>query len=320
MTAPLLQVEDLRVDFASASGTVHAVRGVSLQVRPGSVVGVVGESGSGKSVTAMALLGLLLPPGRLVHGSFRWGGEPVSWPQEVRRLRGEDIGMVFQDPLVGLNPLVRIGRQITEVMVQRGQLDRATARDRAIELLHMTGVSAPELRVRQYPSELSGGMAQRVMISMALAAGPKLLVADEPTSALDVTVQAQILDVLAELQSRLNLSVVFVTHDFGIVSSFCDEVYVMYAGQIVESGPTAQVVSRPRHPYTIALLNAIPRIEELDRPLAPSLRPAGSGFPETGCAFAPRCPLATQQCVDNDPVLVTVAQDQNVGCWHADQT
>jgi peptide/nickel transport system ATP-binding protein len=318
---PLMSVHGLEIDFSTRGEVIHAVRNVDIFIRSASVTGVVGESGSGKSVTAMSLLGLILPPGRLVSGEFEWRGDRCSWPHGLSALRGSGISMVIQDPVAGLNPLVKVGRQITEVLRRRAGFDKAGAEARAVALLQLTGIAAPERHLRSLPGELSGGMAQRVMLAMALAAGPSLLVADEPTSALDVTVQAQILDLLDELRRELDLSVVMVTHDFGVVSRLCEQVYVMYAGRVVESGPVSEVIRRPKHPYTIALLEAVPRFNngkvEFERTITLKTPPRGSP-PEGGCQFAPRCPRATSQCVSVRPVLHDVGSEHMVACWHVD--
>jgi peptide/nickel transport system permease protein len=300
---PLLEVQHLRVDF----GAAHAVRDVSLSVNRGETLAIVGESGSGKSVTGLALLGLIQPPGRVVNGDVTWR------PREQRPVAGGVASMIFQDPVASLNPLVPVGRQLTEVLRRHRQLSKAAARARAIELLDLVGIPSPEERLGQRPYELSGGMAQRVMTAIALAPEPDLIIADEPTTALDVTIQAQVLELLNDLQQQFGMALILIAHDLGVVAGMCDRVAVMYAGRIVEEGDAEQVFAEPRHPYTAALIGCTPR---LDRPKRGRLRSIGGSAPPAsveveGCAFAPRCPRATEHCRRETPPLVG-----GFACWH----
>jgi len=300
---PLLEVEHLRVDF----GAAHAVRDVSLTVNRGETLAIVGESGSGKSVTGLALLGLIQPPGRIVAGEVTWR------PSERRPITGGVASMIFQDPVASLNPLVPIGQQVTEVLRRQRNMSKATARARAIELLDLVGIPSPEQRLGQRPYELSGGMAQRVMTAIALASEPDLIIADEPTTALDVTIQAQVLELLSDLQHRFGMALVLIAHDLGVVAGMCDRVAVMYAGRIVEEGDAEQVFAESRHPYTAALIGCTPR---LDRPKRGRLRSIGGSAPPAsadveGCAFAPRCPRASDRCRSETPPL-----EDGFACWH----
>jgi peptide/nickel transport system ATP-binding protein len=317
-TAPLLSVRNLCVNFYSERGQIHAVRDVSFDVEAGTTLGIVGESGSGKSVTAMSLLGLVALPGRVDRGTIHWRGREVTQPRELRRLRGRDVTMVFQDPMTSLNPLVTVGRQITEVLRKHRGMARAPARKRAIELLELVGVPFAADRLKQLPHELSGGLRQRVMIAIALAPEPDLLIADEPTTALDVTIQAQILELIAELQRTLDLTMILITHDLGVVAGVCDRVAVMYAGRIVEQTSTPRMYARAAHPYSAALLGSTPRV---DRPTS-RLTPIGGSPPSAtdvpdGCAFAPRCHRSTEACRTDRPELEPVEADHEVACWHA---
>ncbi len=313
---PLLSLEDVRVNFYTARGVIHAVQDVTLHVEAGTTLGLVGESGSGKSVMAMAVLGLVPSPGRLDAGVIRWRGDDITDLRARARLRGRRVSMVFQDPMTSLNPLVPIGRQITEVLRKHKGMSRQVAEHRAVELLDLVGIPSPHVRLRQLPFELSGGMRQRVMIAIALAPEPDLLIADEPTTALDVTIQAQILELIAQLQETLGIAMMLITHDLGVVAGVCDRVAVMYAGRIVEVGPADQMFAHPRHPYTAALLAATPRLDQsVDR-----LEPIRGNPPNVaelvpGCAFAPRCPFATQEC-EVRPELELLAPDQYAACWN----
>jgi oligopeptide/dipeptide ABC transporter ATP-binding protein len=304
MTEPLLAIDGLRVAFATPAGLVRAVDGVSLQVRPGECLGIVGESGSGKSVTFAAVMGLIRPPGRIEAGSIRLDGRELVGldPAAYRRLRGREIAMTLQDAQTSLNPALTVGTQITEVLRAHGD-DRTTARVRAIEMLGLVGIPAAETRLGDYPHQFSGGMRQRVMIAIALSCRPRLLIADEPTTALDVTIQAQVLELLADIRTRLGMAVVLITHDLGVVAEYCDRVAVLYAGQIVESGATREVIAAPRHPYTAGLLRSVPNLSDPGRPI----QPIDGQIPELrdlppGCRFLPRCPLAQSQCHGEIPM------------------
>jgi oligopeptide/dipeptide ABC transporter ATP-binding protein len=297
---PILRIDGLRVTFNGDRGAVRAVDGVELDVHRGECLGVVGESGSGKTVTFLATLGLLAPPAHVEAETLSWQGidlralSPAAW----RALRGRDIALTMQDALTALNPALTIGTQITEVLQAHGDLPSAAARHtRAEELLRLVGFADPARQLRAYPHEQSGGMRQRAMIAVALACGPKLLIADEPTTALDVTVQAQVLELLDTLRAQLHLSLVLITHNLGVVAAHCDRIAVMYAGQVVETGPTAQVIAAPAHPYTAGLLACLPRLDRLDAPLAPipGRVPELTHLPP-GCRFAPRCAARTDGC------------------------
>ena len=306
----ILEVDDLRVSFATAHGRVTAVRGVSLDVGQGEVLGVVGESGSGKTVTMLATLGLL-PPNAAVTGSVTFRGtELLGMPgPELRRIRGARIAMVFQDPVTSLNPVYTIGHQIAEaIRVHHREVGRREARRRAVELLDRVGIPRADRRVDDYPHQFSGGMCQRAMIAMAISNGPDLLIADEPTTALDVTIQAQILDLLRALQAETGMGIVLVSHDLGVVAGLADRVVVMYAGQVVERGPVEDVFYDSRHPYTRGLLAALPRLDAGGRRrLTPieGTQPSLLALPP-GCVFAPRCPRVQDVCRDSDPELLAV--------------
>ncbi len=304
----LLDVRNLHTEFRTGAGLVRAVDGVSYTVDPGETVAIVGESGSGKSVGAMSILRLIPdPPGRITEGQILFAGRDLLGlsAEEIRAVRGSEIGMVFQEPMTSLNPVLTIGRQITETLQQHRGADRATADRRALELLALVGIADPERRLRQYPHQLSGGMRQRVMIAVALTCEPRLIIADEPTTALDVTIQAQILELMTGLTRRLNVALIIITHNLGVVARYARRVNVMYAGRLVESGPAAAVYHDPRHPYTMALLRSVPR---LDRPRQARLDPVEGQPPDLtqldgGCAFRPRCRYAVDACAVSQPAL-----------------
>ncbi len=314
---PLLDVQDLLVTFLTRRGRLPAVRGVSLKVFPGETLGVVGESGSGKSVTMQAVMGLIDEPGRIEGGDIRWRGQSLLDPRSgASKVRGRDISIVFQDAMTSLNPLFTIGTQITEVLHRHTSLRGEAARARATDLLRMVGITQPESRLEQLPGEFSGGMRQRMMIAMALAAEPTLLIADEPTTALDVTVQAQIVDLLMDLRQRLDLSILLVTHDLGLVAELCDRVAVMYAGRVVETGPVAEIFANPAHPYTAGLLRSTPRIDErTERWTAIDGSPPDPADLPSGCAFRVRCPRATQKC-ETQPDVTAISAGHRAACWH----
>ena len=320
-TAPLLSVRDLAIEFTTDDGCFPAVRGVSFDLEAGKCLGLVGESGSGKSVTAMALLGLIpQPPGRVTSGSVMFDGRDLTKlaPQELRALRGGDIAMIFQEPMSSLNPAFTIGDQIAEAIRAHQDLSPKAALARAIELLREVRMPAPERRVHEYPHKLSGGMRQRVMIAMALACRPRLLIADEPTTALDVTIQAQILKLLRELQQSHGMAILLISHNLGVISEVADDVAVMYAGRIVENAPAEQLFLRPEHPYTIGLLGAIPRGSRgagrliAIEGMVPDLR----SLPP-GCTFQPRCPFAFERCDIEDPGLKSVGPGHQSACHGA---
>ncbi len=317
---PLLEVRDLAVAFDTDAGLLRAVDGISFSIPRGRTLGLVGESGCGKSVTALSILRLLpQPSGRIVGGEIRFEGADLAaaTPADLLRIRGGRIGMVFQEPMTALNPVHRIGRQLSEVFLLHRTRDKAEAARLAVEMLAKVGIPSPEIRAQEYPHQLSGGMRQRVVIAMALACNPALLIADEPTTALDVTIQAQILDLLRSLQRELGMAILLITHDLGVIAEMCDEVVVMYSGRIAEQGPVEKIFARPAHPYTRGLLSAIPRLEaERKSRLAtiPGLVPTLAEMP-TGCRFANRCPLATNACAMQPP-LETLSAGHTVACWH----
>jgi oligopeptide/dipeptide ABC transporter ATP-binding protein len=305
---PLLEVKGLQTEFRTGAGRVPAVDGISFAVEQGETVAIVGESGSGKSVSALSILRLVAdPPGRITGGQIIFDGQDLLSlsAAEMRQIRGRDIGMVFQEPMTSLNPVLTIGRQITEVLEAHQGADRAAAEKRALELLELVGIADGPRRLRQYPHQLSGGMRQRVMIAVALACNPKLIIADEPTTALDVTIQAQILELMKSLTLKLNVALIVITHNLGVVARYAHRVNVMYAGRIVESGPADAIYHDPRHPYTIALLKSVPR---LDQPRRARLDPVEGQPPDLtrldgGCAFRPRCRFAVEQCAQSIPPL-----------------
>jgi oligopeptide/dipeptide ABC transporter ATP-binding protein len=324
VTAPaagreLLEVRDLAVSFTGPDGVARAVDGVDLTVHEGETVGLVGESGCGKSVTALALLRLVDPPGHIAHGSsVRLEGRDLLalGSKEIRAVRGNHLALVLQEPLSALNPVLRVGAQIAEAIRAHETVSRSTARWRAVEMLGAVGIPDPARRAAAYPHQLSGGMRQRVLLAMALACHPKLLLADEPTTALDVTIQAEILELLDRLQQRMGMAVLLITHNLGIVAERTRRVYVMYAGQIVEEAPTARLFAVPAHPYTAGLLAAIPRLDEPRPRLAaiPGQVPAASAWP-AGCRFHPRCPHAWERCRGEMPPLLPVADGHRARCW-----
>jgi len=313
---PLLSIRELEVDFATDTGAVRAVRGVDLNVAAGETVALVGESGSGKSVTAMSVM--RLTEGRIAGGSILFQGRDlVGVPDaEMRRIRGGQIGMIFQEPMTSLNPVFTIGRQIEEVLSLHQQLGARAARAQALELLQHVGIPAPERRLAQYPHELSGGMKQRVMLAMAVACRPRLLIADEPTTALDVTIQAQIMELLRSLQRELGMAVLLITHDLGVVAHFAERVLVMYAGKIVEQGSVRDVFKRASHPYTQALLAALPDPQNPGKRLAaiPGRVPTPAMLPP-GCAFCARCAHAFEPCASRQPPLFAVGEGHRAACF-----
>ena len=317
----LLEVRDLRTCFTTDEGEFAAVDGVSFEVHAGKTLAIVGESGCGKSVTSLSVMGLVPPAaGSIRAGSIRFEGqELVGAPQEsLQNLRGNGMAMVFQEPMTSLNPAYTVGEQIMEALLRHRPMDRTQARARALDMLAQVRIPAPEQRLHEYPHQLSGGMRQRVMIAMALVCQPRLLIADEPTTALDVTIQAQILALMAQLQQDMGTAIVLITHDLGVVAEVADEVVVMYAGKVVERAPVQALFDTPQHPYTVGLLGAIPRLDLAQHRLAsiegqvpnPMQRPSG-------CAFAPRCPFAQPRCHNQAPALQTVGLDHTSACWRA---
>jgi oligopeptide/dipeptide ABC transporter ATP-binding protein len=318
MPTPILQVRDLRTQFAMPDGIIKAVDGVSFDLYPGESLGIVGESGSGKSVTALSLLRLVPEPGRIVGGKVMFRNEDLLQisDQEIRQIRGHDIAMIFQDPQSSLNPVLRTGSQVDEAMLVHGR-SSAEAHARTIELLKKVRIPAAESRVKDFPHQLSGGMRQRAMIAMALANAPSILIADEPTTALDVTVQAQILELLADLNRELGTAIVMITHNMGVVAGLCSRVMVMYAGQIVEAGPVEQIFDSPQHPYTWSLLKSIPRVDALRHERLRSIEGIAPDLlhPPSGCRFHPRCPFRIDKCFTEQPELQDVSPDQQAACW-----
>jgi peptide/nickel transport system ATP-binding protein len=321
MTAPLLEVRHLRVEFPTRRGTLLALDDISFDIAPGEVLGVVGESGAGKSLTGAAIIGLLEPPGRIAGGEILLEGKRIdNLPYEqMRAIRGRKIGAIFQDPLTSLNPLYTIGRQLTETIQTHLAVSAEEARQRAVRLLQDTGIPAAEQRIDQYPHQFSGGMRQRVVIALALAAQPQLIVADEPTTALDVSIQAQIIALLKRLCKEQGAAVMLVTHDMGVIAETCDRVAVMYAGRIAEIGPVHDVIHAPAHPYTAGLMGSIPAMDE-DRERLLQIdgaMPRLTAIPR-GCAFNPRCAKATDRCRQERPELKSAGATRAACWWPAD--
>jgi oligopeptide/dipeptide ABC transporter ATP-binding protein len=325
----VLEIDNLQTHFFTSAGVVRAVDGVSYAVRSGETLGVVGESGCGKSVTALSILRLVAdPPGRILGGAIRFNGTNLLdlRESEMEGIRGNDISMIFQEPMTSLNPLLTVGRQISEAIALHRGVSRRDARDQAVEMLRRVHIPEPERRVDAYPHQLSGGMRQRVMIAMAVSCDPKVLIADEPTTALDVTIQAQILDLMRELQDRLSTAVILITHDMGVVAENADRVVVMYAGRKVEEASAKELFERPGHPYTKGLLGSIPNLEVAAhagarRPRLNEIKgmvPSLAGLPE-GCTFAPRCAFATAECRAAYPPLLQHRTGHWIACWHADR-
>jgi peptide/nickel transport system ATP-binding protein len=317
MVMPLLEVKNLRVEFPTRHGTLLALDDISFEIAPGEILGVVGESGAGKSLTGAAIIGLLEPPGRIAGGEIRLQGQRIdNLPYaEMRALRGRHIGAIFQDPLTSLNPLYTIGKQLTETILTHLPVSAHQARQRAIALLQETGIPAAEQRIDQYPHQFSGGMRQRVVIALALAAEPKLIVADEPTTALDVSIQAQIISLFKRLCKDHGVAVMLVTHDMGVIAETCDRVAVLYAGRVAEIGPVGDVIHRPQHPYTSGLMGSIPAMgQERERLLQiDGAMPRLNAIPR-GCAFNPRCPRVIDRCRQERPDLVQAGGTQ-AACW-----
>jgi len=314
---PLLEVKNLRVEFPTRRGTLVAVDDVSFAIGRGEVLGVVGESGAGKSLTGMAIIGLLEPPGRIAAGEIRLDGERIDdLPVErMRRLRGRRIGAIFQDPLTSLNPLYTVGKQLTETILAHLPVSRQEARERALALLVEVGIPAPEQRIDQYPHQFSGGMRQRVVIALALSAEPELIIADEPTTALDVSIQAQIIGLLKRLCRERSTAVMLVTHDMGVIAETADRVAVMYAGRLTEVGPVREVIHTPKHPYTVGLMGSIPKIAQTRSKLAQidGAMPRLNAIP-AGCAFHPRCPRKFARCTEERPDLLAAGASL-AACW-----
>ena len=316
----LLEIQNLQTHFFTSAGVVKAVDGITYDVAPGETVAVVGESGCGKSVSAMSILRLIPnPPGKVVGGSIRFDNKDLLalTDLQMREVRGRDIGMIFQEPMTSLNPVLSIERQLTETLEHHLGMSRGESSKRALELLGLVGISEPQRRLKQYPHHLSGGMRQRVMIAMALACNPKLIIADEPTTALDVTIQAQILELMKNLTRELGVAMIIITHNLGVVARYADRVNVMYAGRIVESGPAEEIYHNPKHPYTLALLQSVPR---MDQPRGSKLKPVEGQPPDLtklddGCSFRPRCQFAQAGCAQSRPPLEEVAPNHISACF-----
>jgi len=318
--APLLDVENLEVRFWTRRGTVHAVNSISFTLSPGETLGIVGESGCGKSVTALALMGILPRAGRVTAGTVRYDGRDLytQSDSEWQRFRGKEIAMIFQDPMTSLNPVLTVGSQLREAIDAHLDLSKGESSDRVVELLDRVGIPHAKARAKDYPHQFSGGMRQRVMIAIALACEPKVLIADEPTTALDVTIQAQILDLLRDLVTERDTALILITHDLGVVAGMCERIQVMYAGTVIETGSARRIFASPRHPYTLGLLQSVPR---LDTGRRQALQPIEGSPPNmltepTSCPFAPRCRYAQEDCLAALPLLRNVGPEQRAACFH----
>lgn len=314
----LLEVKNLHTSFFTDNGEVRAVNGLTFNLEAGKTLGIVGESGSGKSVTAYSIMQILAETGKIVEGSIKFKGEDITkWSQkQMQSFRGSKCSIIFQDPMTSLNPVFTIGHQLEEAILLHTDKSRAQAKERAIEMLTLVGVNEPEARVKQYPHELSGGMRQRVMIAMALACEPDILIADEPTTALDVTIQAQILELMQELQQKMGMAIIMVTHDLGVIASMCDEILVMYGGRVCERGTADAIFYHPAHEYTKGLLRSIPRVENMNERLVPiGGTPINLLQMPEGCAFCPRCDAAMKICLTEKPEEYRVGQDHLASCW-----
>ena len=315
----ILEIKDLCVEFQTAEGTVRAVNRLDYTLSKGEKLGIVGESGSGKSVSSLGVMQLIPnPPGKITQGSILYKGKDLvnCSEKEMQKIRGNEISMIFQEPMTSLNPIIQCGKQIAETLRLHHGLNKKEAMEKAVEMMKSVGIANAEVRAREYPHQMSGGMRQRVMIAMALACRPQILIADEPTTALDVTIQAQILDLIRDLNQELGTSVLFITHDLGVVNELCDTVIVMYAGRIVERASTAALFEKPLHPYSEGLMNAIPKITRERAPLETieGMVPNPTERLE-GCSFWPRCPHATEQCKKAEPPVCQMGEDRMVRCW-----
>jgi oligopeptide transport system ATP-binding protein len=319
LSEKLLEIKDEKLSFFTPAGEVKALNGVSFSMNEGEVLGIVGESGSGKSVTAYSIMGLTAYPGKLIGGTIYFNGHQIEKmsEKEMRKIRGNEVSIIFQDPMTSLNPVYTIGNQITEVIRLHTGKSKKEAYDRAKELLELVGINEPTKRLKQYPHELSGGMRQRVMIAIALACEPKLLIADEPTTALDVTIQAQILELMQELRQKLGMSIIMITHDLGVVASMCERIAVMYAGHIVEYGTADEIFYEPKHEYTKGLINSIPKLsaQEIERLVPIEGQPVDLLNPPAGCPFAPRCANCMKICLREMPPKTELSDTHYSHCW-----
>lgn len=316
-----LEIKDLRISFASEGKRVEVVSGVSINVPKGKIIGVVGESGCGKTVTALSTMRLIPePPGKIDSGEILFDGADLLHysDRDMRSIRGNRISMIFQEPISSLNPVFTVGDQIGEAISTHLDLSKQEQKERVLELLTLVGIPAPERRINNYPHEMSGGMSQRVMIAMALACNPEVLIADEPTTALDVTIQAGILELINDIRVKMGMAVLLITHDLGIIAEVADEVYVMYAGKVVEHGNTEDIFREPHHPYTVGLLNSVPDLHENKEMLnpIPGVVPSPDNFPD-GCRFLDRCPLVIDKCRNDEPLLERVGNNQLAACWRS---
>ena len=319
MSEKLLEIKDERLSFFTPAGEVKALNGVSFSMEEGEVLGIVGESGSGKSVTAYSVMGLTAYPGKLIGGTINFNGHQIDKmsEKEMRKIRGNEVSIIFQDPMTSLNPVYTIGNQITEVICLHTGKSKKEAHDRAKELLELVGINEPAKRLKQYPHELSGGMRQRVMIAIALACEPKLLIAAEPTTALDVTIQAQILELMQELRKKLGMSIIMISHDLGVVASMCERIAVMYAGHIVEYGTADEIFYEPKHEYTKGLIRSIPKlnVQETERLIPIEGQPVDLLNPPAGCPFAPRCANCMKICLREMPPTTELSDTHYSQCW-----
>ena len=319
MSEKLLEIKDERLSFFTPAGEVKALNGVSFSMEEGEVLGIVGESGSGKSVTAYSIMGLTAYPGKLVGGTVHFNGHEIEkmTEKEFRKIRGNEVSIIFQDPMTSLNPVYTIGNQIVEVILLHTNKTKKEAYERAKELLELVGINEPSKRLKQYPHELSGGMRQRVMIAIALACEPRLLIADEPTTALDVTIQAQILELMQELRKKLGMSIIMITHDLGVVASMCEKIAVMYAGHIVEYGTADEIFYNPSHEYTKGLIKSIPKLnaEKIERLVPIEGQPVDLLNPPAGCPFAPRCSECMKICLNKMPPKTELSDTHYSYCW-----
>jgi len=319
MMKKILEVKNLRTTFFTHVGEVQAVRGISFDLEEGDILGIVGESGSGKSVTSLSIMGLVDDPGRITEGEILFESIDLSklTNEEMAEYRGNEISMIFQDPMTSINPVFSIGNQMIEVIMRHTKMTKEEARQRAIELLKMVGIPEPEVRIKNYPHQFSGGMRQRVMIAMAISCNPKLLIADEPTTALDVTIQAQILELMRSLKDKINSSVILITHDLGVIAEICNKVIVMYGGMIMEKSDIYSLYEKPQHPYTRGLLQSVPKnVTGTKKRLIPiEGTPPDLLSPPKGCPFSPRCPHAMEICLKEASPLYRISDTQEASCW-----